>query len=115
MLPGPDYYYRCPSCSTVAYRNSIASGNTFGAVHWSDAKREAPMLPESPALVACPSCNAYLWITSLKAIGEFNRYPSVRQVLSKGEKREAPAEWANAPEFRAPDANDLAQALDAGH
>ena len=115
MLPGPDYYYRCPSCSTVAYRKSIATGNTFGAVYWSDAKREAPMLPESPALVACPNCNVYLWITSLKPIGEFNRYPSFQQILQqRQEKQEPPVEWRNAPQFRAPDAKDLAQALDAG-
>jgi hypothetical protein len=114
MLPGPDYYHRCPSCSTVAYQKSIATGNTIGAVYWSDAKREAPMLPEFPALVVCPNCNVYLWIKSLKPIGEFNRYPAVRQVLRKEEKQEPPAEWATAPQFRAPDAKNFAQALYAG-
>jgi len=118
MLPGPNYYYRCPRCSTVAYRRSIASGNTFGAAYWSDAKREAPMLPESPALVACPACDAYLWIASLKPIGEHDPYRSiVRQLVGHRPidgDQEPPAEWRTASQFRVPEAKDLAQALDAG-
>jgi hypothetical protein len=114
MLPGPDYYYRCPSCSAVAYQESIASGNTFGAVYWSDAKREAPMLPESSALIACPICSTYLWIESLVPIGQFNRYPSLQQITSKQERPKLPVEWADARQFRTPDAKDLAHALDAG-
>ena len=114
MLPGPDYYYRCTSCLTVAFLDSIASGNTFGAVHWSDAKREARMLPESPALVACPNCDACLWIASLKPIGQFDRFRSCASILAGQEKQEPPAEWGSAPRFRTPDARDLARALDAG-
>ena len=118
MLPGPNYYYRCPRCSTVAYRRSIASGNTFGAAYWSDAKREAPMLPESPALVACPACNAYLWVASLTPIGQHDWYlPTARQLVGQlpiEPEKEPPEEWRNAPRFLAPEAKDLAQALDAG-
>jgi len=118
MLPGPNYYYRCPRCSTVAYRSSIATGNTFGAAYWSDAKREAPMLPESPALVACPACNAYLWIASLTPIGQHDWYlPTVRQLVGQRHiepQQEPPEEWRNAPQFRAPNGKDLVQALDAG-
>ena len=122
MLPGPDYYYRCPSCTTVVCRHSIATGNTFGAVRWSDAKFEAPMLPESPALVVCPHCNAHLWIDSLSHIGEHDWYLSslsrVRE-LAAGQRpidrdEEPPAEWRSAPQFRAPDAKDLVEALNQG-
>ena len=104
MLPGPDYVYRCPKCSALASQSSISSGNTFGAVYWSDAKREAPMLPERPALVACPKCETYLWIESLELVGEVDWY----------HRDHSPAEWANAPRFRSPDGNDFVRALSAG-
>ncbi len=104
MLPGPDYVYRCPNCSALASQSSISSGNTFGAVYWSDAKREAPMLPERPALVACPSCKTYLWIESLELVGEVDWY----------HRDSSPAEWAKAPRFRSPDGNDFVRALNAG-
>lgn len=46
------------------------SGNTFGAVSWTDGKREAPMLPETPWLVRCPHCRALLWIDELERLGK---------------------------------------------
>ena len=41
---------------------TLLSGNTFGAKFWSDAKREAPMLPDSPAFVVCNHCNSPYWV-----------------------------------------------------
>ena len=108
MLRGPDYYYCCPKCSAVASRTSIVSGNTFGAVYWSDAKREAPMLPDAPALVACPSCRTYLWIALLTSVGKIDCYNA------PPDNGELPARWENAPRFRNPDGNDFAEALTAG-
>ena len=66
------------------------------------------MLPDSPALVACPNCNAYLWIASLKPLGQLDTY------RTQPEDQEIPGEWKDAPEFRTPDAEDIARALDAG-
>ena len=110
MLPGPDYIYRCPNCSALARQSSISSGNTFGAVYWSDAKREAPMLPESPALVACPNCGTYLWIKSLELVGKAEWYRPFRPAAAG----ETPAEWAKAPHFNRLDGDDFARALSAG-
>jgi hypothetical protein len=110
MLPGPDYLYRCPRCSALARQSSISSGNTFGAVYWSDAKREAPMLPERPALVACPKCETCLWIESLELVGEFEWYRPHTPLAAA----ETPAEWAEAPYLRRPDGDDFERALSAG-
>lgn len=33
------------------------SGNTLGVTLWSDAKQEAPMLPNYPDLICCPHCD----------------------------------------------------------
>ena len=104
MLPGPDYVYRCPHCSALARQRSISSGNTFGAVYWSDAKRDAPMFPERPALVACPKCETFFWIESLELVGEVDWY----------HRDNSPAEWANAPYFRGFDGGDFIDALRAG-
>jgi len=37
------------------------SGNTFGAVYWSDGKRESPMLPEYPAATTCRRCGHFFF------------------------------------------------------
>ena len=48
MLPGPDMYKHCSSCHQLIIEETLMSGNTFGAIYWSDGKREAPMLPKTP-------------------------------------------------------------------
>ena len=41
---------------------TLLSGNTLGARYWTDGKMEAPMFPQSPALVRCAHCDAQLWL-----------------------------------------------------
>ena len=66
MLPGPDMYKHCSSCHQLIIEETLMSGNTFGAIYWSDGKREAPMLPKTPWLITCPHCKALLWIDALE-------------------------------------------------
>ena len=66
MLPGPDIYKHCSSCHQLIIEETLMSGNTFGAIYWSDGKREAPMLPQTPWLITCPHCKALLWIDALE-------------------------------------------------
>jgi hypothetical protein len=61
MLFGPDIIKQCPLCNNYFAEASLRSGNTFGAIYWTDGKREAPSLPNFPALVKCPHCDAFLW------------------------------------------------------
>lgn len=49
----------CPFCGKQKELLSIASGNTFGAVLWSDGKQIAPMLPKVSPVQKCPRCKNY--------------------------------------------------------
>ena len=71
MIPGPTYLYECPNCQTVITRDSISSGNTFGAVLYSDGKTDAPMLPRFPDLTKCRQCQTIFWLSKTKEIGEY--------------------------------------------
>lgn len=71
MLPGPNYLYKCPTCSNLLKKGSIISGNTFGAKIFSDGKRIAPMLPEFPNLTKCKKCDTIFWLSKLKEIGTY--------------------------------------------
>lgn len=62
--------HKCPTCSNLIERDEILSGNTFDAVLWSDAKFEAPMLPDQPQLMKCPYCETALWVNELEKEGD---------------------------------------------
>ena len=49
----------CPHCGGKKEIMQIASGNTIGAVLWSDAKQVAPMLPQVSPVQTCPTCGHY--------------------------------------------------------
>lgn len=49
----------CPHCGTKKEIIRLMSGNTFGAVLWSDTKQIAPMLPKASPIQKCPSCKHY--------------------------------------------------------
>ena len=52
MRPGPTIIKKCSVCSELIQQHTIRSGNTFyGAIFWTDGKREAPMFPDQPRLV----------------------------------------------------------------
>ena len=50
---------KCPYCGTKKELMNIVSGNTFGAVYWSDNKRKAPMLPQVSPVQKCSHCKKY--------------------------------------------------------
>ncbi len=68
MLPGPDKYYECPQCTTLIRRRSLASGNTFDSIYYSDGKRDAPSLPEFPELAKCKQCHLIFWISEANEV-----------------------------------------------
>jgi len=69
MQPGPTMIKKCSVCEKLIEKDTIMSGNGLGAVLWTDGKVEAPMCPETPSLVKCPHCGAFLWINELEEIG----------------------------------------------
>lgn len=59
MLPDHPYIFTCPHCGGEKKLLCLASGNTFGARHWSDNKQEADMLPRLSYVQRCPCCGKY--------------------------------------------------------
>ncbi|MEO7209915.1 MAG: hypothetical protein ABIY35_03130 [Chitinophagaceae bacterium] len=72
MMFGPRYIYKCTNCGKLLGRGSLLSGNTFGAMLYSDGKSIAPMLQEFPNLVQCKNCHTFLWLNRLVAEGEYS-------------------------------------------
>ena len=101
MIPGPDYVYKCPKCSTFIKRGSLVSGNTFGASLFSDGKQIAPMLPDFPNLTKCKECDTIFWLSELKRIGTCKKWDD-------GGK----SEWQNANRAEFLDVTDLFRFLE---
>ncbi|GHV09735.1 hypothetical protein FACS1894162_0980 [Bacteroidia bacterium] len=102
MLPGPDYIYRCPNCGNLLKRGSLLSGNTFGAILYSDGKRIAPMLPDFPKLTKCKKCDSIFWLNNLQEIGEYRRQMKDEDIN---------LEWKNADKVEFLGIKDLFAAL----
>ena len=62
MIPGPTYVYACPDCQYRVTKRSLASGNTFGATHYSDMRVDAPNMPSYPRITKCERCDCTFWL-----------------------------------------------------
>jgi len=65
---------KAPGCQKPVKFSTIASGNTFGAVYWTDGKREAPMLPDDPWLRKSPTEGVLFWSDECEEIGSIGRW-----------------------------------------
>jgi hypothetical protein len=70
MMPGPTLIKKCSKCRQLIEEETLISGNTFGAVFWTDGECHADMLPDQPQLVKCPFCKALLWLEELEEVGD---------------------------------------------
>lgn len=61
MQPGPTLVVKPTGCTTPLKVPTMGSGNTFGAVFWTDGKCEAPMLEDEPWLRKHPGENRLFW------------------------------------------------------
>jgi hypothetical protein len=64
MLLGDIIFYKCPKCGSYTHKESLLSGNTFGAKNYSDGKQIAPMLPTFPYLNKCENCGHFYWLNN---------------------------------------------------
>jgi hypothetical protein len=69
-MPGPTLIKRCSKCQRLIEEETLISGNTCGALFWTDGEYYADMLPDSPELVKCPFCKALLWLVELEEVGD---------------------------------------------
>lgn len=106
MLPGPEIIIACPECGDLARRPTLASGNTFHAVQWSDGKLDAPMLPEYPELTRCRGCRKLYWLRDAPEAGELEPFHDY-------EGEDIPPAWLTAERADEPDLDEYADALEA--
>ena len=63
---------KCTNCDGEFISNSLRSGNTRGAVFYTDGYMFSPMYSEEVHIVKCPDCGSYLWKNSLSTIKYFS-------------------------------------------
>lgn len=105
MTLGPTFIRKCIGCGNLFSQRTIGSGNTFGATQWSDGKMDAPMLPDQPTLVKCPSCSAVIWIEDQEVVGEISKW---------GSRGEAKPAFENAQSYVTPTFDDYIEFLNVG-
>ena len=107
MLPGPVLIKKCSACGGLIEEETLVSGNTCGAVYWTDGEYYALMLPDAPRLVKCPFCRALLWLEELEVVGDDgrNRWDGFVPVVTPG------LDLTTARPYRIPAANDYLRLL----
>ena len=88
MLPANARIVHCPFCGQRKELLNLASGNTFGAKHWSDQKMIAPMLPRVSPVQKCPACGKY-YLQYNQPYEEGDDWSSERGELSYQQWKEA--------------------------
>ena len=120
----------CPHCEQKYSHIAFVSGNTFGAIYYSDGKRKAQMLYDEVAIIKCVQCKQFVWVRDMeKAIvfskvksGRPGMYASIEERLARREEiRSAQREEKSLRETFAKEGvstkpltlEELAEALDA--
>ncbi len=84
------YYvgFWCGACGAhCVVEEDTLTGNTIGAKYYTDAKREAKMLPDHPALVKCPVCGGLFWVEEASEVDVgFEAAEGKQKVLAPSEK-----------------------------
>jgi hypothetical protein len=104
MTQGPIFVICCPLCSGLAKYPTVASGNTFGAVYYTDGKRVAPMLPATPSVVRCAACRGVFWRSAAAEVGQFDE--------QREDAAAVDADWRKAGYLHEPDEAEHLAALD---
>lgn len=72
MLPDTDIIIACPFCEAQARVFQLLSGNTMGAITWTDGWMDAPMLPRAPRITRCAACRKIYWVAMAAPLGLAN-------------------------------------------
>lgn len=71
---GPSQVIQCPGSEEVRQVSALRSGNTFGALFWSDGFRIAPGMPDLPAVTRCESGGPIFWVESARVLGTLQHW-----------------------------------------
>lgn len=96
MLPGPDQVLQCPSCAAAVLQPTISSGNTIGAIYYTDGYMDAPMFPQPSVLVRCPVCYEPFLRSQARLLGRYDRYGATMFADEAAHAAPDPA-WRRAP------------------
>ena len=120
MLPGPTYVYECSNCHGFFSRRSISSGNTFNARYRSDGRMDAPMLPTTPLLSACPHCRATVFWPDTNVVASYETYiprffsisdPDPTQIEYEKQQFELETKYRGEPEYAEANSKQVAEFL----
>ena len=120
MLPGPSYVYECSSCHSLFSRRSISSGNTLRARYRSDGRMDAPMLPTTPLLSACPHCKTPVFWPKTKELAKYETYarkyfstsePDSKQLEFEKQQFELETRYKDAQQYSEVTATQIAEFL----
>ncbi len=89
MIPGNPQILTCPFCGQTKNIMSLMSGNTFGALLWSDNKQIAPMLPEISYVQKCSRCKKYFIRSRQEEVYAKSGFSGEQGLLSFAEMKEA--------------------------
>src|SRR3954447_12789981 len=96
----PGRILACPICGAFAKTLTLISGNTFGAVHFTDGSMIAMSLPDVPRITRCKNCGSLYWLDDEKAVWDpWGGVPVDPEIRERAERVEPPS------------ANDFAEAL----
>jgi hypothetical protein len=77
----------CPHCQAYVVQEDTVSGNTIGAVLYTDGRRYAPMLPDHPWLAKCPTCSGLFWVDEAVEVDSgFEAAEGKQKVLAPSER-----------------------------
>jgi hypothetical protein len=106
MIPGGDQIVACPHCAGLAKYEKLLSGNSFGALVWTDGKQEAPMMYRPPPFVKCSHCAGYYWLADAQEVGRTGPMWYDDQPADPG--------WADAPTVDEPTEEEYYEVLRSG-
>jgi hypothetical protein len=109
MTSGPALVLASP-CRGHLYRlQAFESGNTAGAILWSDGKLDARLLLELPKIARCDGCGSLFWVGDAAEVGRIGD-PFYRSIRGE-EKQDVAPERERAPLLETSDTDVLAEAI----
>lgn len=99
----PSPVIQCPGTEDVRRVMRLSSGNTFGALIWSDGFMLAPGMPDLPQITRCGDSGPIFWVDTARVLGTVSFW------AEGGDAR-----WQHAPLARALKGEELLDALAQG-
>ena len=89
MIPGNELILKCPYCQARKTVMSLISGNSSGAIKWSDGYTVMPMYPQNSEMQQCSRCQKYFLINEQNKVGYASSMSSEPSVLTLSQWYEA--------------------------